>query len=308
MAVEHPDGNFYAVEGEIVAVNGRNRDESKSPWTIFLGNRNPNTATMELKSDESMVSGAYNMFIINRKGSGTSLGDVALNSGKTAGNLYILRIGFLDGTGENANYIPVDDSVSFNAPEGFNESSVRFVELGVGLEGDRPRFDDDMEELKANDIEAMWAIAYELPRFMNGKNSENQWGWWTNETDGFMSPYLGKDVSLAQQLVLEFASPPPGTVQLIWMSDANSWDWTQEVIIEPGSGETMFTITLDSVFNNYSDWGKSDQFKIFLGYFGPPCDNCDGEGRCDAGCDRNAILPGTIPDLELTRAYFIINE
>jgi hypothetical protein len=290
--------NFRAVSGEILAYSGADRTESTTSWSVFIETRNPNLLKMELKNDnQRMVSGAHNMFIISRRV------DTAVETAKLAERtpvpaaLYITHIGFLDSSGK---YLPVNADAKFNAPDGFNESSTRYVELGVELEGDLPPYDED-DPMSEEELNA-------LPRFMNNRNSDTQWGWRTNGTDNFSSPYLGADVSKAQQLVLEFATPPPGRVQLIWMSDVNGWNWTEEEIIRAGSTESEFTIDLVSLFSNYDDWKLSDQFKIYLGYFGYPCDNADCEDASCDECNRQGMKPGGVPDLGLTKAYFVINE
>jgi hypothetical protein len=286
MAVEHPD-QFYAVEGQILAYSGEARKESRGLWSIFLDSRNPNIARMELRIDEQrFVEDAYNMFIINRKGSGTSTGDTALNIGKAAGNLYILRIGFLDAAG---NYLPVDADAKFNEPEGFNESSIRYIELGVDAEG------------------------------MNNRNSDTQWGWLTDGTDGKESPYLAEDFAAAQQLVLEFTSPPRGQIQIIWHGSSNGWTW-QELVVNPGGDLETTELIIDlTKMNDYDkfqeieydeDGEVTTQIKMYLGYFGysDPCTECD-DASCDL-CNRNnmVVTTLTVPDLNITRAYLVINE
>ncbi|MDR2532255.1 MAG: hypothetical protein LBC82_05365 [Oscillospiraceae bacterium] len=288
MGIENPDGTFHAVQGEILAYSGADRVESKSPWSVFIERANPNTLRMELESNRRMVSGEYNMFIIRR------VEDSALKTALrlvkeaenedeedeyetidvgTASNLYILSIGFLDDAG---NYLPVDADAKFNEPEGFNESSVRYIELGE----------------------------------MNNINSPTQSGWLTDGTDNKESPYLSEDVSAAQQLVLEFASPPRGEIQIIWHGNGNGWAW-REMVVNPGGDLTESTITINlTEMVEYDEFKESEQIKLYIGYFGfsDPCTNCD-DASCDL-CNRNnmVVTSLTVADLGITRAYLVINE
>jgi len=283
MAVENPDGTFHAVAGEIIAYSGADRTESKASWSVFLERTNPNTARMELKNDnQHLVSGAYNMFIVKRADDSALIYNAQKEHVRgTASNLYILGIGFLDVGG---NYLPVNADAKFNEPPRFNESSIRHIELGE----------------------------------MNCINSANQSGWLTDETDGIASPYLIEDMSAAQQLVLEFATPPRGELQLIWLGSGNDWSWQQETVFPDGGiNETSVTLNLHAIFGDFDkakhenyDGDGIPQMKLILGYFNysVPCDNCD-DGSCDL-CNRNGrvVTPQTVEDLQITRAYLVINE
>jgi hypothetical protein len=302
MAVENPDGSFYAVSGEIIAHSGANRRATTDSWSIFMANRNPATIKMELGS-ERMVSGAYNMFIIRRIVDNALIYvDNEYHSG-TASNIFITRIGFLDAAG---NYLPVNADAGFNAPDGFNESAIRHIELGVEM-GDLVDFDEDDEDFDPS----------VLPLIMNCINSDSQVGWLTNRTDGLASPYLIEDMAAAQQLVLEFATPPKGGMQIIWLGSGNGWSWNQQSVIPDGGlSGTSLTINLLDVFDDYHMQAgcteENPQMKLLLGYFNysVPCETPDCEGRCDAGCDRNSMMvtTQTVADLQLTRAYLVIAD
>jgi hypothetical protein len=228
MAVENPGGTFQAVSGEILAYSGTGRAESKESWSVYLENRNPNIARMELKTPgQRFVPDSYNFFIINRKV------DNAVSAGSTAGNLYILRIGFLD---EAGNYLPVDDSAKFNEPAGFNESL----------------FSD-----------------YELPE-MNLRNSNFHQGWLTDGVDGKDSPYLVEDVSRAQKLVLEFTNPPTAGMQIVWQGDGDNWTWHEKNLDEGEVAALIdgnaLTFSLPAHLINYEAFTVSTQLKLILGY------------------------------------------
>jgi CheY-like chemotaxis protein len=91
IAVEHPGGEFYAVFGDIHAHSGADRLESADPWSVYLPNKNPNTARAILDEEtEYFVPGAYNFFVLTRKV------DNALGEGKEPCDLFITEIRFLD--------------------------------------------------------------------------------------------------------------------------------------------------------------------------------------------------------------------
>jgi hypothetical protein len=111
VGVERPDGEFYAVSGEIRAYSGTDRRESADPWSVYLPNKNPNIARAVLEGEaEYFVPDAYNFFILTRKV------DNALGEGKPPSNLIIQSIRFLDAQGRD---LPVNAGAAFNAPPGF---------------------------------------------------------------------------------------------------------------------------------------------------------------------------------------------
>jgi len=113
IATEHPSGDFYAVSGEILVFSGPDREETKSPWSVFLATKNPNPAKVTLDTDaKRFVPGAHNFFILNKKV------DNGFSSTKEPTLMYLLSIEFLDGDG---NALPVDADAVFNPPEGFDE-------------------------------------------------------------------------------------------------------------------------------------------------------------------------------------------
>ncbi|MCL2638195.1 MAG: hypothetical protein FWD48_07455 [Oscillospiraceae bacterium] len=284
IAVQHADG-FHAVQGEIVARYGSDGKTAKAPWSVFLETRNPNVARMELKEDERMIPGNFNMFIIDRNGSGSSVGDNSVDAGGAPGILYVTFIGFRDDAG---NFIPVNADAGFNEPRAFNENIVDFIiELGVEI-----------------------GLDYGGMNCANSSNPEHQVGWLTDGVDSNDSPYLAEEWAQAEQLILEFAAPPRGEVQLIWLGDGGGWRWTQEVIIPANGTQSEFKIDLSSTFSNFDDFGESESIKLMLGTFAyhVECTNCD-DGECDeCGNDGMVEFTQTIADLQLKRAALVVFE
>jgi hypothetical protein len=113
VAVENPDGEFYAVSGEILAYSGTARTESADHWSVYLPHKNPNIARAVLDGEgEYFVPGAYNFFILTRKV------DNAIEAGAAPGNLIITGMRFLDAQGRD---LRVNPNAGFAAPEGFGE-------------------------------------------------------------------------------------------------------------------------------------------------------------------------------------------
>ena len=113
IATEHPSGMFYAVSGDIIAYSGVDRDESKSPWSVYLATKNPNNAIVTLNTPaKRFVPDAYNYFVISKKD------DNGLNAKEGPVTLYLLSIEFLD---ENDQPLPINAEAVFIPPEGFGE-------------------------------------------------------------------------------------------------------------------------------------------------------------------------------------------
>jgi hypothetical protein len=285
IAVQH-SGGFHAVQGEIVARYGEDLRTTKAPWSVFMENRNPNSARLELKDSERMISGAYNMIIIDRNGSGANTGDNSIEAGGAPGTLFITYIGFRDDAGS---WIPVNSDATFNEPRAFNENVVSEIfELGVEI-----------------------GLDYGGMNCVNSSNPDHQVGWLTDDVDGIPSPYLSEQWTQAEQLILEFAAPPKGTVQLIWLGDGGGWRWTQVEIIHGGGTQTEFKIDLASTFENFDGFKDSESIKLLLGAFAyhVECTSCDDPEECDeCGNDGLVEFPLTISDLQLTRAALVVFE
>jgi hypothetical protein len=144
---------------------------------------------------------------------------------------------------------------------------------------------------------------------MNALLSDNQMGWLTDGTDDMSSPYNAWDVSQASELVLEFASPPSGELHYTWLGDGNNWDWQQRFVVLEGNANKVALKLTD--FADFDKFQRSYHIKIFIGYFGIPCDDPHDGIRirdCDL-CDREGMkTPMTVADLRITRAYLVVYE
>ena len=171
--------------------------------------------------------------------------DNAITAEQTPGDLYITHIGFLD---ESGKYIPVDDNAVFDEPPGFTEMGM-IVPVKLGE--------------------------------MNCVNSATQMGWLTDGVDGIASPHTAETFAAAVSLTLEFAEPPTGGMQLIWLGDGDGWTWNQAegIIPDGGMDGTTLTIDLPSTLINYDAFTISTNIKLLLGYYS---DNIEDLGIVDA--------------------------
>jgi hypothetical protein len=112
IGTEHADGKFYASSGKIVAYSGEERKESEDPWSVYMANKNPNTAKAILGKGEEFVAGFQNMIILSLQV------DNALAEGIPSANIYIDNIRVMD---EAGNIIKADSTVAFAEPSGFSE-------------------------------------------------------------------------------------------------------------------------------------------------------------------------------------------
>lgn len=109
---EHPDGNFYATSGKIVAYTGEDRRELEYPWSVYIDTKNPNAARVIFDEDEKFVEGFENIIIFSLQTDNGLLGD-----GPNA-NFYIENIRIMDAS---ENVIKADSSAVFAEPAGFGE-------------------------------------------------------------------------------------------------------------------------------------------------------------------------------------------
>ncbi|GHU73832.1 hypothetical protein FACS1894188_00390 [Clostridia bacterium] len=113
---EHPDGEFYAVSGGIFGYSGAERLETEKNWSVYLDYKNPNVGTYAMTRDfEYMIPDNFNFFVLTLE---TDNGDT---DGKNSAVVYLDNIRFLDA---EDNVLPIDTSVSFNAPDGFGSVDV----------------------------------------------------------------------------------------------------------------------------------------------------------------------------------------
>jgi hypothetical protein len=165
--------------------------------------------------------------------------------------MFITSIAFFDRSG---NPLPVNADAVFNAPEGFNEASLRIHELGP---------------FQIN------PTAAEGGAFFHN-------GWLTDGVDNKESPHTALDFANAFQLVLELAEPidtEDERLQLVWHGSTNGWAWAQNDDIFPVTGgtggATELVINLETSLVNYSDFaasGEDDSLKLYIGFNDTPCD------------------------------------
>ena len=322
LGAEQDDGKFNAVEGQLLAYRSTDlREIGRDTWSVFSPRTKTNTLSLDL--DSSYVNDDYGFLVIRRTNDGAFSSRLELIDpddplddtldpiedkeaieadvrAKTRtvllgspANLYILGIGFLDSDG---NYIAVDAGASFSAPDDFNIAKTRIIELGISRERE-----DHLGDCPETG----------LPLIMNNRNNDNQIGWLTDGVDGTDSPYMAEDMRAAFELVVEFAEPPVGDIEIIWLGNSNNWTWHQRVVNPEGDiGTDRLVINLMEM-DDFDKFQIGEQIKLYLGYFGIPCsDPHDGIRVRDCElCDRDGMeVPMTVLDMGITRAYLVIYE
>ena len=110
IGTEHTDGSFSAVSGNIVSWAGEDLAEYKDSWSVYVSNKNPNTAVATVAAGEEFVADAGNIIMV------TIDTDNGVEEGNGSANLYIDNISFKDAEG---NVLSADPSAAFVAPRGF---------------------------------------------------------------------------------------------------------------------------------------------------------------------------------------------
>jgi hypothetical protein len=264
IGIENP-GEFAAVSGNIRARTAENVSGPVSTWNIFAETVNPRMISLDLPN--ALWAGDGNLIIIER------LEDAAGTSRRTESNIFIMGIAFLD---EGGNALPVDTSVTFNEPLGFNEVKLRNVHLHT----------------------------------INGNSAPSLYiqGWHSFGTLGAdIVDYLSSDFNLALTFVVEFSEPPKGDVGLYWMGTFSNFVWVTDmpVIARANSGETRFEVDLASTIgNDFARWPYSHETRFWLYYGGHECDTeVDENGEpVWIDVDMDYLIP------YITNAYFIAEE
>ena len=110
MAIENPDGKFYACSGEMKLFVDGGLSKIARGWSVYMEKKNPKVASFTMDGEAFSADSAPAMVI-------TLNVDNGADKGAAPAVLYIDDIRFLDAEG---NVIPADSSASFVAPEGFS--------------------------------------------------------------------------------------------------------------------------------------------------------------------------------------------
>jgi hypothetical protein len=149
LGLQREDGEFYAASGEIRAYSGKDRSESSDNWSVYLPEKNPNTARAVLEDGEYFIPGAENFFILTRKV------DNALEAGEAPSGFIIAGIRFFDAAG---NEIGADSRAVFRPPEGFGQKDLSNL-AAVG---------EEYTLEKSNGSSKGWGQAVALDALKNG--------------------------------------------------------------------------------------------------------------------------------------------
>ena len=130
MAIENPDGKFYACSGEVKLWVEDGLSKIPHGWSVYLPHKNPKIAVVALDEGEAFSAESPLMVVTLNTDNGAAKG--AANA-----NFFIDDIRFLDADG---NVVAADSTAAFVAPNGFggakDMSNLKYLGLNpVVLEG-----------------------------------------------------------------------------------------------------------------------------------------------------------------------------
>ena len=106
----YKDSDFYAVSGEVAALDPGGEAVATGVWSVYLAEKNPNV--MRLQLPEPLPPGPYSMLLLSKTV------DNAMAAGLKQSSLLIDSMRFFDPEG---NLLPVNQDAGFDAPKGFGE-------------------------------------------------------------------------------------------------------------------------------------------------------------------------------------------
>ena len=92
VGIENPDGDFYAVSGNIYAFVGESNEKTNAEWSVYLEKGNPKTISYTLADGKSFTVGNYIVVSLET--------DNGKADGKAQANMYIDNIVFKDADGK----------------------------------------------------------------------------------------------------------------------------------------------------------------------------------------------------------------
>ena len=92
VGIENPDGDFYAVSGNIYAFVGESNEKTNAEWSVYLEKGNPKTISYTLADGKSFTAGNYIVVSLET--------DNGKADGKAQANMYIDNIVFKDADGK----------------------------------------------------------------------------------------------------------------------------------------------------------------------------------------------------------------
>ena len=129
IAVVSPHPDFYAVSGEITALDAGGRTVAGGAWSVYMAEKNPNILRLDLH--EALPPGPHNMLILSKTV------DNATAAGLAQSALLLSALRFYDADGK---LLPVDVDAAFAAPDGFGQPDRSHLTVTAGetaLEGAR---------------------------------------------------------------------------------------------------------------------------------------------------------------------------
>ncbi len=112
MGISNDSGSFYSASGYCYYYIGEENTEKNAPWSVYLENKNPKRAVVNLADDESFKLGAKNIIILTKE-----TDNAQLKAGSPC-TMYIDNIVLKDADGKE---LALNTAAEFDAPDGFGE-------------------------------------------------------------------------------------------------------------------------------------------------------------------------------------------
>ena len=281
VGIENPDGDFYAVSGNIYAFVGESNEKTNAEWSVYLEKGNPKTISYTLADGKSFTAGNYIVVSLET--------DNGKADGKAQANMYIDNIVFKDADGKvltadtSAEYVAASTGADRSNLCGLS-GAVEFVDFACSGDGwAQNGFDMPQEILDALVPGAVVEISY---------SSENGDMWivmpdaaagWMRVGDGNNgSAYRNNSGSICQityEQIAEFCGDDKST-------------WGARMQCEASGAWEVFSVKVGQKAPAYALSGAVE-FPDFA---------CSGDGWAQNGFDMpqeilDALVPGSVVEV-----------
>ena len=279
VGIENPDGDFYAVSGNIYAFVGESNEKTNAEWSVYLEKGNPKTISYTLADGKSFTAGNYIVVSLET--------DNGKADGKAQANMYIDNIVFKDADGKvltadtSAEYVAASTGADRSNLCGLS-GAVEFVDFACSGDGwAQNGFDMPQEILDALVPGAVVEISY---------SSENGDMWivmpdaaagWMRVGDGTNGQAVtdGSKAYITYEQIAEFCGDDKST-------------WGARMQCEASGAWEVFSVKVGQKAPAYALSGAVE-FPDFA---------CSGDGWAQNGFDMpqeilDALVPGSVVEV-----------